>query len=144
MLKVCFKCLVEKEIDEFYRHSAMADGRLGKCKECTKQDTQLNYSNHRLQYREYDKQREQLENRKRAKAEYQRRYRSTKKLEYKAHQLVNKALKSGKLQKQSCEECGTSSGVEGHHDDYTKPLHVRWLCFKHHRELGHGQIVLAS
>ena len=31
--------------------------------------------------------------------------------------------------------------VEAHHDDYFKPLDVRWLCFRHHREL-HGQTIL--
>ena len=36
--KRCFKCLEIKSADDFYKHAAMGDGRLGKCKECTKAD----------------------------------------------------------------------------------------------------------
>jgi hypothetical protein len=51
-----------------------------------------------------------------------------------AHRLVNEALKSGDLVKLPCEVCGTTLRVEGHHEDYTKPLEVQWLCKKHRRQ----------
>ena len=42
-MKKCFKCGIEKEINEFYKHPMMADGHLGKCKECNKKDVIENY-----------------------------------------------------------------------------------------------------
>ncbi len=37
--KVCFKCNIDKPLSEYYKHPATTDGRLGKCKSCTKDDT---------------------------------------------------------------------------------------------------------
>lgn len=70
-------------------------------------------------------------------AEYKRKYPE----KHRAHYLVRVAKKSGKLKQLPCQICGEVKS-EAHHEDYTKPLEVVWLCRKHHREadkkLGHG------
>lgn len=37
--KICFKCGVMKSLTDYYKHSKMGDGLLGKCKTCTKADS---------------------------------------------------------------------------------------------------------
>jgi ribosomal protein S27AE len=54
--------------------------------------------------------------------------------EIKARGKVHDAVKAGKIEKQPCEVCG-STVVEAHHEDYDKPLEVRWLCRAHHVEV---------
>jgi hypothetical protein len=51
----------------------------------------------------------------------------------KAHGLLKWAIHEGQVTKQACEVCGSPKS-EGHHDDYAKPLEVRWLCRRHHAE----------
>lgn len=45
---------------------------------------------------------------------------------------VNNAIARGDLVRQPCEVCGSELRVNGHHEDYHKPLEVRWLCPMHH------------
>jgi ribosomal protein L44E len=56
-----------------------------------------------------------------------------------AHNKVEKAVKRGELVPQPCEVCGADyrmadgrRAVQAHHDDYSKPLEVRWLCQRCH------------
>lgn len=41
-MKTCMKCGALKPIEEFYAHPKMSDGRLNKCKVCTRSDSQKN------------------------------------------------------------------------------------------------------
>lgn len=54
-----------------------------------------------------------------------------------AHRLVRDAIAQGKLTPEPCEGCGLEPNakhadgrrrVHAHHDDYSRPLEVRWLC----------------
>lgn len=54
------------------------------------------------------------------------------KYQAKAHRAVEAAIQQGKLVRAPCEVCGSKKAVHAHHDDYSKPLSVRWLCAKHH------------
>jgi ribosomal protein S27AE len=59
------------------------------------------------------------------------RYRNPEKA--KAHYMVQGAIRKGTLIKSPCEKCSNEK-VHAHHDDYTKPLIIRWLCAKCHKE----------
>ncbi len=53
----------------------------------------------------------------------------------KARVMFNHYLRDNHIERQPCEICGAKA--EAHHDNYDKPLDVRWLCFKHHRQWHH-------
>jgi ribosomal protein S27AE len=48
-----------------------------------------------------------------------------------ARNAVARAILAGKLVRQPCSRCGALS-VDAHHEDYSKPLDVVWLCRKCH------------
>lgn len=135
VVKTCFKCGEEKPLTEYYKHKMMNDGHLNKCKSCAKSDVRI----HRKEndsVREYDRKRykENPERRKKG-SENAVRWNKANPERYKAHYLLSNAVRDGRVKKGSCEECGTIENIHGHHDDYNKPLEVRWLCAKHHHRL---------
>lgn len=133
-LKTCIMCGKSLPTGEFYRHEAMADGHLNKCKQCCRSCAITNRRAKVDYYREYDRARMTTARRKESLARRQRRYREANPVKAAARAAVNRAVMSGALRKMPCEVCGCHE-VDGHHDDYAKPLSVRWLCRKHHLEL---------
>jgi hypothetical protein len=142
-MKTCSKCGGEpKPLSEFYACFSMRDGRLNQCKECVKTRVKNARRNPVLRehIRAYDRVRCFLDGRRRQVLEGQRKHRAKYPDKYKARNLVNNALRDGVIHRKPCEVCGDHDS-EAHHYDYSKPLDVHWLCFKHHREWKHGQIV---
>lgn len=136
-MKRCFKCGAAKPLAEFYKHPMMGDGHLNKCKDCTRVDVRANRASKREHYRAYDRRRFQEDTKRRSdQYETSRRMAERHPERKRARSLTRSALKSGRLVKQPCEVCGAVK-VEAHHDDYTQPLVVRWLCVDHHNAAHH-------
>lgn len=69
-----------------------------------------------------------------ARASYQRRKLDPQaRAKIRARQAINSEVKYGRVTRLPCEVCGEPK-TEAHHDDYAKPLEVRWLCKTHHEE----------
>jgi len=49
----------------------------------------------------------------------------------KCYRQLRSALESGKIKKEPCKICSNLT-TEGHHQDYSRPYEVQWLCRKHH------------
>ena len=140
--KKCFKCHTLKPLSEFYRHSRMADGRLNKCKECTKLDVHVNYFTKRDFYAHYEQQRFQRTERKKHIQVYQKKRRALHPEKCHANCLTSNAIRDGRLKRQPCETCGAYPS-EAHHKDYNKPFEITWLCREHHLA-EHGKVAYAS
>jgi len=134
--KQCFKCKKTKAISGFYRHSQMADGTLGKCKECTKKDANAHRNANLDKIRAYDRARALLPHRKKETLRITEEYR--KKFPHRSLAVgrVSRALKSGKLKRPNkCALCKKKKKVLAHHDDYSKPLEVVWVCQPCHKQI---------
>lgn len=139
---ICVKCDEERG-DLFY-------GRDRTCKECRKAMVRINRANKIDYYREFDRQRanhpHRVEARKKyyenvMKSEEGKKRRKVYDTQYKikhterraAHIAVGNALRRGDLQRHPCIKCGHDV-AEAHHEDYSRPLDVVWLCRTHHLE----------
>lgn len=143
---ICTKCNQKKSLEDFYRNQISKDGRRGQCKACRRIYQRLDkYKSTSRRYRQTDKGKasHRKANYRYSKSDKGRKTNLKSVEEYKKKNPLkvcakNKALhaiKIGKLTRGPCEVCGSIVNVAGHHDDYDKPLDVRWLCHKHHDNL---------
>jgi hypothetical protein len=128
MSKKCFKCGEVKSLSEFYKHKQMADGHVNKCKACNLNDVAKHRIKNIESIREYDRNRGNRQDK-----GYAKEWRDKYPKKYKAHCMVNNQKRAGNISEQPCEICKELK-VVAHHDDYDKPLNVRWLCQSHHKQ----------
>jgi hypothetical protein len=130
--KECFKCKTVKPLDDFYKHSEMADGHLNKCKECNKKDAGEHRWKNIEKIREYDRKRSNLPHRAKQRKEITGLWTKNYPDRKNAQQKLSRAVRAGKVMPQPCWVCGDKA--EAHHPDYSSPLDVVWLCTPHHRQ----------
>jgi hypothetical protein len=142
-LKTCSKCGETKAVSEFNKSgSKWAGGIRSYCRECQsayhKSDS---YKKAVIKYRSTKKGSKAV---KKAKENYYDSEHGREKI-YEYNKRARKEKREAVLAGQKaryhyrgvvnpCEVCG-GPGDHKHHDDYTKPLEVRWLCRKHHAEV---------
>lgn len=147
-MKTCSKCNVEKGSSEFYAHSGMRDGRLNECKVCCRDRIEKRRLENIEHVMEYDRNRPNKKERSRRQAErlrndpeaaeksreWKREWANRNQDKRHCHHKVHSAIRRGELSAPSkCESCMAKGKTEAHHDDYSKPLMIRWLCGDCHR-----------
>ena len=124
-MRTCYACKQEKPATEFWVTSRM-------CKPCHKAYDKLR------PYRAGKHRNNSTEAARARKRRYVKKGLHPERVAARA--AVKRALNAGILKRQtSCEVCGNSpkrkdgvTAVQAHHDDYSKPLVVRWLCVTCH------------
>lgn len=139
--KTCFKCRRILPLDAFYKHNQMADGHLGKCKDCNKKDVMENRIKRVEYYRDYDRKRSKTTKRKDLDGSRHKAFIEKNPLANIAHSATSRAIRTGVIQRPSrCDRCQKECKPDAHHDFYTRPLDILWLCdichCQRHKELG--------
>lgn len=139
-MKTCSRCGKEKPAKDFHHDSANDDGLTVWCAECNRTTNRSYYDRNRDKMIERSRRyyQEHREVHRARCARYSRRVGYATGVKPRTHKMVRAAIKRGDLMRQPCEICG-SQPTEAHHDDYSKPLDVRWLCHQHHME-HHGKL----
>lgn len=132
--KTCRKCGEVKPLSRFYKCAEMKDGHRHECKDCRAVRSSKNYQKHLEAKRQHN--RDSYKKNPQWFKDYQRVRIARAPQKHRARVALNRAVMDGKIFKQPC-HCGIKK-TQAHHDDYSKPLDVRWLCRKHHNQ-AHGR-----
>jgi len=151
----CKVCAAIKPCDEFYPKDRT-------CKECRKSKVRLSRAANADHYQEYDRTRykndprvkDRIRNYSRTEAgkaagrRAKDAWLAANPIKRAAQVKAGNAIRDGQLTKPDwCETClAGQRRLHGHHDDYAKPLIVRWLCSPcHHKwHAAHGEAANAS
>ena len=133
-MKTCRQCGERKELAEYYRRSATADGYFGKCKVCVSLDAKARRQDPRCRDRLLAQDIEAHRRWRKANPEEAanrvREYRLANREKKRAWNMVANYLENPG----ACSQCNSTGHIHAHHDDYTKPLEVRWLCVACHSQ----------
>jgi hypothetical protein len=144
-MKKCIKCGEEKNNDSFYKWYKKT-GTTGHRNDCIKCVLLVN-NRYRKEKKDLLKSKRRIRTGAKPKKyctdpiqkkRNEDMYRSARKYPEKtlARSFLSYYVKKGKIVKpDSCEICFEKTKVEGHHQDYSKPLEVKWLCKRCHTDI---------
>lgn len=133
-IKTCFKCKKEKPLTEFYKHPAMGDGHLGKCKECTRLDTKKRDERRKENEPDYWE-----KERRRGRNKYHRLYEGTGKAKPENNRRWEAKFPEKKRASSACgqlKKIKPFDGAETHHWSYLQEhwKDIIWLSKKDHKK----------
>jgi hypothetical protein len=141
-IKKCSRCGIEKEVVNFRRDANTKDGHRSACKTCIKISDAIYQKS--ITSEQNRKRHDKFRNTHRRQiAEYLNRIRKENPDKARAWDLVSKAINNGKFTRKPCEICG-GLNTHAHHEDYSKPYDVQWLCPLHHKEIHKNKQVLSG
>jgi len=133
--KTCKICGKVKPIEDYHRHKLMLSGYLNQCKVCINARARAHRAANIEELRKRDIWRNKNQpHRRKANFVRSKNWLKRNPEKAKAHDALNGAVRSGRIKRLPCEICG-SGKVHGHHEDYSKPLDVIWLCSIHHAQI---------
>ena len=139
VMKTCSICGKAKPADEFYPTRPQ-------CKECKKERSRR-WAKENVEKKRSSRRRWREENVEKARAHGREEYRRKRQrgtvppgdpAKKKAQSMASSLPRPS-----HCSKCGTEGPVDGHHEDYSRPLDVIWLCRRchsrqHHQERGYA------
>lgn len=146
-LFICSTCKNFFSKEDFYKNKRTILGITSECKKCfsaTSIRTRSIENSRKLN-------REHMDRYKIKKSdEIKKKDRIRSKLKNKTPKVIcrnelNNAVKKGYVIKPKyCTECGGDKNIQGHHEDYSKPLNVIWLCSMCHAKRHHKKVTVKS
>ena len=140
-MKTCKVCKSQYGLDQFPVDKRNKDGRTGQCIECTKIYKRERRRSRHEHYTKHDRERSKSTKRMVANAVRYKQWKLSNPIKDKAKSLVRSAIRAGILTRKPCVICNNATSY-GHHEDYSKPLEVVWLCQIHHRARHDGRLEL--
>jgi hypothetical protein len=120
-MKQCTVCHKDRDEADFPPKSGRPGGRANYCRACDRGWERIRYAKNRDKHRARAKEKNKINGHLiQAKRDpFKRR----------ASVAINNAVSQGRMIKPTaCQGCGWTGRLHGHHEDYSKPFEVEWLC----------------